>query len=178
VTLLSAQQFQLGSRVDDFSIRDLSGNAVSFNSLKGDITVVTFVATECPVSNAYNTRMNALYKEYKGKGVKFIFVNSNVSEPAARVAEHAKAHFDFPVYKDPDSLIADRFGAQVTPEAYVIDKTGVIRYHGSIDDQRDESKVQVKGLQQALDALLGGKMPEVSQTKAFGCTIKRAQRTS
>jgi hypothetical protein len=122
--------------------------------------------------------MNAVYKDYSAKGVKFIFVNSNASEPAAKVAEHAKAHFDFPVYKDPDSAVADRFGAQVTPEAYVIDKTGVVRYHGSIDDQRDESRVQMKGLRQALDAVIDGRLPEVSQTKAFGCTIKKAKRTS
>ena len=175
---LSAQPLQVGSKVEDFDVRDISGSPVSFASLKGDVTVVTFVSTDCPVSNAYNTRMNTIYKEYAGKGVKFIFLNANATEPASKVADHAKAHFEFPVYKDADNSVADRFGAQVTPEAFVIDKTGVIRYHGAIDDQRDESKVQVKGLRQALDAVMSGRNPELAQTKAFGCTIKRAKRTS
>jgi alkyl hydroperoxide reductase subunit AhpC len=122
--------------------------------------------------------MNAVYKDFAGKGVKFIFVNANASESPARVAEHAKAHFEFSVYKDPDNVVADQFGAQVTPESFVIDKSGVIRYHGAIDDQRDESMVQLKGLRQALDAVLAGRVVEVAKTKAFGCTIKRARRTS
>ena len=96
--------------------------------------------------------MAALYKDYTAKGVKFVFINSNSSEPAAEVAEHAKAHFPFAVYKDDGIVVADRFGAQVTPESFVIDNGGVIRYHGSIDDQQTESRVQFQGLRQALDS--------------------------
>lgn len=177
-SLLIAQHFKLGSPVHDFTLRDTSGNPVTFQSLKGDVTVVTFIATKCPISNDYNTRMEALYKEYQGKGVKFVFINSNSTEPPAEVAEHARKHFSFQVYKDPDNVVADLFGAQVTPEAFVIDKTGVIRYHGSIDDSRNESRVQVKALRNALDAVLAGKPVENAQTKAFGCTIKRAQKST
>jgi peroxiredoxin len=176
--LLPAQQFQLGSKVDDFAVRDLSGNAVTFQSLKGEVTVVTFIATKCPVSNAYNGRMSAIYKAYSGRGVKFIFVNANSSEPAAEVAQHAQLNFPFAVYKDPDNAIADRFGAQVTPEAFVLDAFGVIRYHGSIDDQQNEARVQAQGLRQALDAVLGGRVVEKAETKAFGCSIKRAKKTT
>jgi peroxiredoxin len=177
-SLLYAQQFQIGSKVDDFSITDLSGKSTSFHSLKGDVTVLVFTSTMCPVSNAYNERMNALYKDYSGKGVKFIFLNANANEAPAEVAEHAKVNFSFPVYKDPGNVVADRFGAQVTPETYVIDKDGVLRYHGAIDDQRTEARVQLKGLRLALDSVLTGKPVETTQTKAFGCTIKRARKTS
>jgi peroxiredoxin len=176
--MLSAQEFQLGSKVSDFSIRDVAGNPMSFHSLQGDVTVVTFIATQCPVSNAYNGRMNALYKDYAGRGVKFVFINPNATEPAAEVAGHAQANFSFAVYKDSDNVVADRFGAQVTPEAFVIDRTGTIRYHGSIDDSQNEGRIQVRGLRQALDAVLAGKSVETAQTKAFGCTIKKARKTT
>lgn len=176
--LLHAQQFQIGSKVDDFSITDPSGKSTSFNSLKGDVTVLVFVSTQCPVSNDYNERMNALYKDYSGKGVKFIFLNANSNETPAEIAEHAKAKFSFPVYKDPGNAVADRFAAQVTPETYVIDKEGVLRYRGSIDDQRNEARVQMKGLRLALDSVLAGKTVETAQTKAFGCTIKRGKKSS
>jgi thiol-disulfide isomerase/thioredoxin len=63
---------------------------VAFSALKGPITVVTFIATQCPVSNSYNQRMIDLYKDYTSKNVKFIFVNANRSEPASEVREHAK----------------------------------------------------------------------------------------
>src|SRR5580704_14971328 len=179
VGILSAQEFKLGSHVSDFQVRDLDGKAVGFSSLKGPITVVTFVATQCPVSNSYNQRMSDLYKDYSAKNVKFIFVNANRSEPASEVREHAKrVGFPFPVYKDPDNILADRFDAQVTPESFVIDSSGVIRYHGSIDDSMNESRVHVRRLRAALDALLAGKPVLSTQTKAFGCTIKRVRRAS
>lgn len=177
-SLVFAQTLQPGAKAPSFTLRDLSGNPVDFKSLKGDITVVTFVATKCPISNDYNTRMDALYKDYKGKGVKFVFINSNSTEPAAEVAQHAKANFSFSVYKDPDNVVADMFGAQVTPEVFVFDKDGVLRYHGAIDDSRNESKVTNKVLRSALDAMLAGQAVPTAQTKAFGCTIKRSKKTT
>src|SRR5580658_1065693 len=177
--VLCAQEFKLGSQVSDFQVRDLDGKAVAFSSLKGPITVVTFIATQCPVSNSYNQRMSDLYKDYTAKGVKFIFVNANRSEPASEVREHAqRVGFPFPVYKDPDNVVADRFDAQVTPESYVIDSSGILRYHGSIDDEINAAHVHTQRLRLALDALLAGKPVPAMETKAFGCTIKRVHKVS
>jgi len=173
-TLAFGQEFNLGSKVTDFTVRDLKGEAVPFSSLKGDVTVVMFIATKCPVSNAYNERMNVLYKDYAAKGVKFLFLNSNVAELPAEMAEHARTHnFAFPVYKDQDNAVADRFGAQVTPEAFVIDSAGVIRYHGYIDDSQNPARISRQSLRSALDALIAGQQVQTAETKAFGCTIKR-----
>ena len=177
--LASAQEFKLGSKVSDFNVLDLDGKTVSFSSLRGPITVVTFISTQCPVSNSYNERMNAVYKDYNAKGAKFIFVNANRTESASEVRDHAKrVGFAFPVYKDPDNVLADRFNAQVTPESYVIDSEGIIRYHGSIDDSQNESNVHTQRLRLALDAVLAGKPIETAETKAFGCSIKRVRRSS
>jgi peroxiredoxin len=177
--VLWAQEFKLGSAVSDFQVRDLDGKAVAFSSLKGPITVVTFIATQCPVSNSYNQRMSDLYRDYTAKNVKFIFVNANRSEPASEVREHAKrVGFPFAVYKDPDNVLADRFDAQVTPESYVIDSAGIIRYHGAIDDNMEESRVRTPRLRAALDALLAGTPVASTETKAFGCTIKRVRKAS
>jgi len=174
--LVAGQEFKLGQRVSDFTLNDTSGRNVSYAALKGDLTVVMFIATKCPVSNNYNERMKALYADYAPKGVKFIFVNANGTEPASEVQEHARQHgFPFPVYKDEGSVTADRFGAQVTPEAFVMDKTGTIRYHGYIDDAQNVARVQNQGLRKALDALLAGQPVPVAETKAFGCTIKRVK---
>jgi hypothetical protein len=73
--------------------------------------------------------------------------------------------------------VANRFDAQVTPENFVIDSAGVIRYHGSIDDSQNEARIRTRGLRLALDALLGGKPVPIPETKAFGCTIKRVRKT-
>jgi peroxiredoxin len=177
--LATGQDFKLGSKISDFTVRDLTGKEVNFAALKGPVTVVTFISTTCPISNAYNDRMNAVYQDYSAKGVKFIFVNANSNEPPAAVEKHAKdVGFTFPVYKDARNVLADRFGATVTPESYVIDETGAIRYHGQVDDSRNEARIQTHGLRMALDAVLAGKPVQLQETKAFGCTIKRVRKTT
>lgn len=173
------QEFKLGSKVTDFSVQDLRGTAVSFSQLRGATTVVMFLSTTCPISNDYNDRMTALFNDYASKGVHFVFVNSNSTEAAAEVDKHAK-HVSFPFlpYKDRDNVVADKFGATVTPEAYLIDKDGKLVYHGSIDDSRNEARITAKPLRKALDAMLSGKAIETGETKAFGCTIKRVKKSS
>ena len=174
-----AQQFKLGTPVTDFDITNLKGEQVKYSSLKGDTTVVVFVSTACPISNGYNDRMKVVYNDYSAKGVHFVFINANSTEPASEVAAHAKAHaFQFRVYKDANGSAADLFGAQVTPETFVMDKEGVIRYRGYVDDSVTEARVHNRGLRLALDAVLAGKAVPVAETKAFGCTIKRRRRAS
>ncbi len=178
VAALLGQEFKLGSKVDDFALQDTSGGAVQFASLRGPVTVVIFISTKCPVSNSYNDRMSAIYKDYSQRGVKFVFVNSNSGEPLQEVAQHARDHFSFAVYKDTGNVVADRFGATVTPETFVMDATGTIRYHGSIDDSQIVQRVQENRLRNVLDAVLEDKPVTAGETKAFGCSIKRVKKAS
>lgn len=82
------------------------------------------------------------------------------------------------MYKDENNVVADQFGATVTPETYVIDSSGTIRYHGSIDDSKNESRVTTQRLRVAIDSVLAGKEPPQLETKAFGCSIKRVRSTT
>lgn len=153
----------------------LDGQPARF-ATAGRITVVTFLSAQCPVSNDYNERMEKVYLDYKDRGVEFVFLNANANEPPAQVAAHARqAGFSFPVYKDARNTAADLFGAQATPESYVIDRAGALRYHGSIDDARNPARVKIHGLRDALDAVLAGGTVKVPEIKAFGCTIKRVK---
>ena len=163
----------------ELNFTDLDNKPVQFSTAKSAATAVIFISTKCPVSNAYNDRMNAIYKEFSGKGVQLLFVNANDNEALDEMREHAKsARFEFPVYKDPANTLADKLGAQSTPETFVFDRAGQLKYHGYIDDQKNEARVKVDGLRQALNAVLSGAAPNPAETKAFGCTIKRARKTS
>ena len=163
----------------NFTLTGPHGAQVSISPGKGGVTVVLFISTVCPVSNNYNTRMNDLYRDYSARGVKFVFVNANQNESAAQVEEHARrAGFAFPVYRDVGNRVADRLGAQSTPETFVIGPGGAIRYHGRIDDAQNQARVQHSSLRLAIDAVLAGGEVAAPETKAFGCTIKRARRTS
>lgn len=156
-------------------LQDAQGVDVKIETA-GKITAVVFVSTQCPVSNDYNERMSALYRDYAGKGVHFVFVNSNQSESGADVARHAKeAGFPFQVYKDPGNKVADQFKAEVTPHVYVLGKDSAVLYRGSIDDSRNAARITKQPLREALDAVLAGKPVPSAETKAFGCSIKRVQ---
>src|SRR5687768_18423447 len=80
----------IGAVIPDFALPDVDGKEHSLASLKGKSgTVILFIATQCPISNAYNERMQKLAEDYRAKGVNVVGINSNVAEPAAEVKSHA-----------------------------------------------------------------------------------------
>ncbi len=173
--LPAAGAVAIGEKLQPFKLNDATGKSVDLAGFQGRKAVVLmFIATQCPVSNAYNDRMASLAREYGAKGVAFVGINSNRQESVEEIAGHAAQHgFGFPVLKDVGNVQADRFGAQVTPEIYVYDPGWVLRYHGRIDDDRSGANVKSQDLRNALDAVLAGQPVPVAETKAFGCTIKR-----
>ena len=173
-----AEPPKIGAPAPDFTLPAASdGKAIALRELLGKhkLVVVIFVATKCPISNGYNERMAAMAKEYAAKGVAFVGINSNKTEPAAEVAEHAAKHgFSFPVVKDDANKVADLYGATKTPEVFLLDPKGTLLYHGRIDETHDRPKeVRSPDLLNTLDAVLSGRSVPNAETKAFGCTIKR-----
>jgi peroxiredoxin len=169
----------IGAAAPDFTLPAASGGTgdVALRELVGKSkgVVLLFVSVHCPYSNDYNSRMEALAKEYAAKGIAVIGINSNFNEKPDQVAEHAKKKsLSFPILKDAGNKIADLYGANRTPEAFLIDSKGNVVYHGRIDESREEGEARSHDLKNALNALLSGKSVPVAETKAFGCTIKRA----
>jgi peroxiredoxin len=167
----------IGATIEDFTLPDSDGKEQSLKSLRGkNGSVLIFVSVQCPVSNAYNERMEKLAQDFKARGIAVIGINSNVTEAADSVKSHATANsLTFPILKDPGNKIADRLGATKTPEAYVLDGNNKLVYHGRIDNSREASGVNSSELRDALESLLAGKPIEKTTAMAFGCTIKRAE---
>src|SRR5918911_879004 len=81
----------VGSTVSDFTLPDVDGKEHTLSSLKGkNGTVLIFISVQCPVSNAYNERMEKLAQDYKARGINVVGVNSNSTESAEVVKAHAK----------------------------------------------------------------------------------------
>jgi peroxiredoxin len=174
-TLDSKATVALGSVVEDFTLPDADGNAHTLASLKGSKgTMLIFIATRCPVSNGYNERMRKLADDYRSRGVNVVGINANYNEPAEEVKEHAaKKGLTFTILKDAGNQIADRFDAQYTPEAYLLDASGKLVYHGRIDNSRDGGSITSTDLRDAVESVLAGKAVERPEVKGFGCSIKR-----
>jgi peroxiredoxin len=165
----------IGATMEDFVLPDVDGTNRTLASLKGkNGSVIVFIAVQCPVSNAYNERMEQLAQDFKGKGINVIGINANSTEDASAVKAHAAEHkLSFVILKDPGNKIADRFGATKTPEAYFLDANNKLVYHGRIDNSKDPAGVNSSELRDALNLVLSGKPVEKTTATAFGCTIKR-----
>jgi peroxiredoxin len=174
-----APQINVGDKAANLPFVTLTGQGAQLYNLAGQKgTLLIFVSVQCPVSNAYNERMADLARDYTARGFNVIGVNSNRTEPAEAVAAHAKEKgLNFTIVKDPDNKVADYLGASFTPETYLFDTSWVLRYHGRIDDSKELAAVSTRDLRTAMDSLGTGKPITVSETKAFGCTIKRVPKS-
>lgn len=168
----------IGATAPTFQLTGIDGKSFSLaDATKANKAVVlVFIATKCPYSNAYNDRMKQMAADFQKKGVLFVGINSNSTEPAEEVRSHARQHgLSFTILKDEGNKVADLYDARRTPEAFLVDKDGKVRYHGRIDENyEDAAKVASPDLKNAVDALTAGQTVAKTETKAFGCTIKRA----
>ena len=176
---MPAAKIKVGEKIADFTLPDVNGKPHRLYDIEGrKAVVVIFIATGCPYSNAFTHVMAGLAHEYEGRGVAFIGINANSTEPVREVAEHARAHgLDFPVLKDEGNRVADQLGASVTPEVFLLDSSWTLRYHGALGNSHqptnNPNKTNADELRPALEDVLNGKPTEVTDTKAFGCSIKR-----
>lgn len=173
----SSTSLSIGQPAADFALNDLQGKAHTLRAYRGRTVALVFLSTECPFSNAYHERLRAIAADYAGRGVDVLGINSHPDETIERIREHAKKnHLAFPILKDEGSRVADGYGATRTPEVFVIDAAGVLRYHGRIDNAKEPARVKRSDLREALDELLAGKPVSVAETKSFGCPVKMVRK--
>lgn len=172
--MLNAEDVHIGSRMGDFTLLDMNDQRVQFVVRSDRPTVVIFFSTRCPMSNAFNFRRNALYHDFADR-VKFVVVDANANEPMEEVRGYARAvEFDYPVYKDVNNVVADRLGARVTTDTFLIDASGAVRYHGYMEDSPSPLWAKVRGLRLAIEAVLDGRPVAMPENKALGCSILRS----
>lgn len=166
--------FSVGSTLENFKLSDADDKEQSFNDLKGkNGAILIFLSTQCPVVKGYNERISKLADDYKAKGINVIGVNSNSTESPENVKKHRDEHYKFPVLIDKNNVLADKFGANVTPETFYFSGKNVLLYHGAIDNDRSGKNVTIDYLRAALDETLSGKAIAKTTANAFGCSIKR-----
>lgn len=181
-TLAKAQTgYQVGGLAENFSLKNVDGKQVSladYPNAKGFIVV--FTCNTCPVAQAYQQRIEELNKQFALKGFPVIAINGNDagSSPGdsyPKMQSYAKEKkFSYVYLEDPDQIYTKKYGATRTPHVFVLQKTAKgneVAYIGAIDDVQEGSP-NTKYVAEAVNALLDGKKPNVSFTKAIGCGIK------
>ncbi len=174
----------VGRIIEPIELNDHLGtpyNSRDWSSKKA--VVVVFLGVECPLAKLYGPRLEELAQKYADKNVAVVGINSNQQDTLAEIAHFAREHaITFPLLRDPGNSVADRFGARRTPEAFILDSTGRVRYQGRIDDLYGVGYVRSKAtrndLTEALDELLAGKEISRPTTDAVGCLIGRVRRSA
>ncbi|MCA9082166.1 MAG: redoxin domain-containing protein, partial [Planctomycetaceae bacterium] len=178
----SLAESTIGRKVAPFSSQDFRGKEYRLDDLhESKLVVVAFLGTQCPLAKLYSVRLQQIADEYADRGVSVIGVNSNVQDSLAEIGAFVRQHeLKYPMLKDAGHELADAFGAERTPEVFVLDQQRVIRYRGRVDDQyvvgitRDHADRE--DLKLAIDDLLAGRPVVVAETKPLGCIIGRARR--
>lgn len=147
------------------------------------VVVVCFTCNSCPYSVDYEDRMIEFHRKFRERkeGIALIAINANL-KPAERLdkmKERAKAkEFPFPYLLDETQQVAASYGANFTPEFYVLNKDRRIVYMGALDDQTQADKVAQRFVELAVEAALKNELPLTTTNPARGCSIpyKRIKR--
>lgn len=170
--------YKVGDEVQAFELKDVNGTNHNLADLLGKhIIVLDFWNYQCPVSAGFEPQLKEIAAKYEGKDITFLAIDSNAGNHVDGIKKYVEEKkLNYPVLKDDDNVIADHFGAERTPEVFVIGMDKKIHYHGAITDNQDATKVKNHYLVSALDALIAGKPVETKHTAAFGCNIKRVEK--
>lgn len=136
---------------------------------------IVFTCNECPVAKAYEDRLIKLSSDYKDKGVAVVAINVNKDKRNSLDAMKRRAeekNFPYAYLFDPTQQIARDYGATCTPHVFLLDQDRKVAYMGAIDDEMNADAVKHHHLQDAVDAVLAGKAPEVTKTLQTGCGIR------
>ena len=160
----------------DITVPSLNGVMVSPLRSTGDVTVLIFVTTDCPIANRYAPEIRRIHEEFSKK-VTFWLVYTAGSKQVSELAEHRDS-FGFPMkaVRDPENELVQVTGVTVTPEVAVYDRNQELSYRGRINDQYVEfgiarATARTHDLRDVLARLVKGEQVAYSETQAVGCYI-------
>jgi hypothetical protein len=160
-----------------FTPNSLSQSGVSRNSKTEIVTVTVFLSLDCPISQKYITKLNAIFESYSQSGIDWTFIvpGKVKKRDLKRFAKEYRTLFTLAADKSKPAL-TDYFGATVTPEVFV-QKNGKIVYSGAIDNWFYElgkyrQQTTEDYLVNALESILKNKEPEVKRTPPIGCPVQ------
>lgn len=170
----------IGDKAIDFSLPGVDGETYSLANFSDSAAVaVIFSCNHCPYVLAWEDRLIDLQEEYGNQGVDFIAICAN--DPVKYQADNfdnmkkhaAEKGFNFLYVQDETQATATAYGAERTPEVFLFDSEGALRYHGAVDDNYDNpAAVSATYLADAIKAVLADEIPATAETAPVGCTIK------
>jgi hypothetical protein len=159
-------------------IRDIDGRWHHPFAPAAKASVLIFVTSDCPISNAYAPEIQDVCRAHASKVVDclLLYEDFRIAPAAARAHLEAYLYSGIPAAIDAERAIAGAAGASITPEAVLVDRAGTVRYRGRIDNLyaglgRRRSAATVHDLRDAIAAVLSDRPVATPRTEALGCYI-------
>lgn len=165
----------LSGVANNVRVPNLDGGVVSPISEQDDLTVLVFVATDCPIANRYAPELRRLHERFGGDVV-FWLVYPSDDQSVSILREHRASYgFPFEAVRDPENKLVALSGVTVTPEVAVYAGQRLV-YRGRIDDRYVDFGVSRAGarmhdLRDVLDQLVAGRDVPFTETRAVGCYL-------
>ena len=171
----------LGTQAPNFRLMNVDGRELGLDDFAdAPALLVIFMCNHCPFVIHVSEELARLTREYMGRGVAVVGVNSNdvakhpADSPEQMVAEVENRGYEFPYLYDETQEVAHAYRAACTPDFFLFDGERRLVYRGQMDDSRPDSGIPVTGkdLRRALDAVLAGEDVPADQKPSLGCNIK------
>ncbi len=169
----------IGDAAPALALPDTEGNETTLPAPgEAQATVVAWTCNHCPYALAWHDRLTAAAREYAGRGVRFLAVNSNdadrypVDSPEAMAERYDAGEWGMPYLHDATQEVARAYGARTTPDLFVFDSALRLRYRGAPDSDHRDPAQGAAWLRSALEAILTGSDPDPAETEPVGCSIK------
>lgn len=168
----------IGKPAPNFKLKGIDGEEYSLADMKGKIVVLEWTNHQCPVVQMCHGKKVVMEtrKEFEGKPVVWMAIDSSwfAADKTSDIQAWAKENgADYPILLDPEGTIGHQYGAKATPHMFVIDKEGVLRYNGAIDNNRSGNKEDPRNyVAEAVNSLLKGSAVATAETKPYGCSVK------
>jgi peroxiredoxin len=167
----------IGETAPTFALPDTEGTAHTPG--EAPATVVVFTCNHCPYALAWHDRIVELAHDYSERGVQVLAINPNDAARYPRDSIEAmrarvqRGEFEgVPYLRDESQEVARAYDALTTPDVFVLDAAGLLRYRGAPDADYEDPSQRAAFLRDAIDALLDGRDPELAQSPSVGCSIK------
>ncbi len=168
---LPAGALDLGAAAGPVSLVNLEGiprTMDNYGDRRG--TVVVFLSSRCSVTESQIAEISETHERYRTKEVLFVGIVSKPEETAEEIKTFTQNRgVTFPVYRDPEGAAAKQFGAQRTPEFFLLDDGGTLRYHGGLHGTDGAASLDL-----AIQALMADKPVAVAETPVEGTPMDEA----